>query len=149
MHGDHQMKRVGMQESEVLPDRSRLTVSAELRGLLRDLPMAAAVLDAEGHAWIWNAATERLFPPPPQISHIRYPLFSLIGQPWFATARASALQGRSSSNLPWRLRGLGGTHYRIGVSLTPVRAENGAVTALLAVLQDTTNRERAYRRSVQ
>ncbi len=143
------MKRIGMQESELLPDRSRLTVGAEIRALVCDLPMAAAILDADGHAWIWNAAAELMFPPPPQIAHTTYPLFSLAGQPWFATARAAALQGRASNDLPWRLRGLGGTHYRVGVSLTPLRDETGGVTALLAVLQDTTARDRAYRRSVR
>jgi PAS domain S-box-containing protein len=111
--------------------------------------MAAAILDSDGHAWLWNAAAELMFPPPPQTATATYPLFSLHGQPWFGSARSAALEGQSSSGLHWRLRGLGGTHHRVGVSLSPVRAETGAVTAMLAVLQDTTERDRAYQRRVR
>ncbi|MGH7470928.1 MAG: PAS domain-containing protein [Longimicrobiales bacterium] len=143
------MRRNGMLGADTLPGLGRLMVGSEVRALVRDLPMAAAVLDSDGHAWLWNAAAQRLFPPPPQTATATYPLFSLNGQPWFDSARAAALQGRATSGLQWRLRGLGGSHHQVGVALSPVHEATGMVTALLAVMHDTTARDRAYRRAVR
>src|SRR5688500_17679767 len=104
-------------------------IPAAVRGVVRDLPVAAAILDLDGRAWFWNAAAEVLFPPPPQSPAAAYPLFSLGTQSWFKAAQQAALQGRSTGALLWRLRGVGGTRHRLGVSIAPLRDDNKSVVA--------------------
>src|SRR5687767_7253564 len=125
-------------ESQTMPDGIGPNIGTTVRAVVRDLPVPAAVLDLEGHAWTWNEAAELLFPPPPQSPAATYPLFSLSGQPWFEKARESAKQGRGSGALQWALRGVGGTRHRLGVAIAPLRDDDGAVVAMLAMLDDTT-----------
>ncbi len=137
------MSRNAGREPDTLPDGIGPNIGPAVRAVVRDLPVPAAVLDLEGHAWTWNAAAELLFPPPPQSPAANYPLFSLGGQPWFENARQMAKKGRGSGVLQWRLRGVGGTHHKLGVVISPLRDDDGAVVAMLAMLQDTTARDRA------
>jgi PAS domain S-box-containing protein len=145
---EERMRRTGANLPDTLPGLT-LMVGSEVRTLVRDLPVAAAILDAEGHAWLWNAAAQRLFPPPPQSATTTYPLFSLAGQPWFTSARAAAFEGRATTGLQWHLRGLGGSYHRVRVSISPLCEATGGVTAMLVMLQDTTAPDRAYKRATR
>ena len=136
------MRRKAGREPTTIPDGLGPNIGSAVRAVVRDLPVPAAVLDLDGHAWTWNEAAEMLFPPPPQTPAATYPLFSLGSQPWFDQVRAAALRGRGSRDLQWRLRGVGGTRYRLGMDITPLRDEYGAIVAMLALLQDTTARDR-------
>src|SRR5688572_4165022 len=141
------MRRRAGREHPTLPDGVGPNIGTAVRAVVRDLPVPAAVMDLDGHAWTWNAAAELLFPPPPQTPAATYPLFSLGSQPWFEQSKTAALQGRSTNGLQWRLRGVGGTRHRLGVDITPLRDDDGSIIAMLALLQDTTSRDRAYRRT--
>jgi PAS domain S-box-containing protein len=141
------MRRKAGREPTTIPDGLGPNIGPAVRAVVRDLPVPAAVLDLDGHAWTWNEAAEMLFPPPPQTPAATYPLFSLGSQPWFDQVRHAALGGRGSGDLQWRLRGVGGTRYRLGMDITPLRDEDGAIVAMLALLQDTTARDRAFSRT--
>jgi two-component system cell cycle sensor histidine kinase/response regulator CckA len=138
-----QVRNGNNRRPETTPDGSSLEVNGYIRSLVADLPVPAAVVDLDGHAWIWNAASELVFPPPPQTgSAARYPLFSVSGQPWFQEARAEVQADRGRSGLEWVIRGVGGSRYRLGVSVTPLRNGDGAVNAMLVLLQDLTRQDR-------
>src|SRR5688572_16764001 len=106
------MQRKSSRPAQREADGGRFDISPSVRQLIRDLPLAAAVIDDDGHAWVWNAAAELLFPPPPQSSsNTAYPLFSVGAQTWFERARAAVAQGRGLAGLEWLIRGVGGARY--------------------------------------
>ena len=118
----------------------RLDVSRSLRLLVRDLPVPAAVLDFEGHAWIWNAAAEQVFPAPPAATAVvRYPLFSIASQPWFSAVRDAVLDGRATEELRWLIRSVGGRHHQLVLNVTPVRDSAGDPAGMLMLMRDCTD----------
>ncbi|HSL71112.1 MAG TPA: ATP-binding protein, partial [Longimicrobiales bacterium] len=134
---------------DLVPDGRSLDVCPSLRTLVRDLSTAAAVVDFDGHAWIWNAAAETLFPPPPQHASTTYPLFSLGTQPWFSQAVAAARAGRGVDSISWRPRGLGGERFWLGIAMTPARGRDDKVVGMVALLSDHTHTERRRRRTLR
>src|SRR5687767_3931503 len=144
------MQRKSSRTNQTHADAARSDISPSVRQLIRDLPVPAAVIDAAGHAWIWNAAAELLFPPPPQSSSsAQYPLFSVGAQTWFGRAWTAASSGRGLAGLAWLIRGVGGTRYRLGVTITPIRDDDGETRALLALLRDRTRDERRGRHAIR
>ena len=125
----------------------RLDVNPSVRMLVRDAPVPMAIIDLEGHAWIWNAAAETLFPPPPQNTLTSYPLFSIGTQPWFVDVRRAGVDGRGTSGVEWRPRGVGGTQFRLKLALIPVRDSDQSVGALIVQLADETAADRRQRRT--
>ena len=75
------MNRNRGRETHTVQNGPRLDVNPSVRMLVRDAPVPIAIVDLQGHAWIWNAAAETLFPPPPQNTLTSYPLFSIGTQP--------------------------------------------------------------------
>src|SRR5262245_37921998 len=141
------MNRNRGSEASTVTSGPSLDVHPAIRMLVRDAPVPMAVIDLDGHAWIWNAAAETLFPPPPRNSSMSYPLFSLGTQPWFEEVRAAGVSGRGSAAQEWRPRGLGGARYRLRLSLIPVRGSNQTVCALIVQLNDQTAEERRQKRA--
>ncbi len=141
------MTRYRGRELHTVPNGPSLDVNPAVRLLVRDAPVPMAVIDLDGHAWIWNAAAETLFPPPPQNTPTAYPLFSIGTQPWFDEARAAAVDGHGTAGIEWRPRGVGGTQYRLTLALTPVRDSDQTVSGLIVQLADQTAGDRRLRRA--
>ena len=142
---DRRMTRNRGREIDVVPNGPGLDVNPAIRMLVRDAPLPMAVIDLDGHAWIWNAAAETLFPPPPRNTTTVYPLFSLGTQPWFDEVRTAGINGHGRAALEWTPRGMGGARYRLHLSMIPVRDVDETVTALMVQLVDQTNAERRRR----
>ena len=139
------MNRNRVEDTDVVPNGPGLDVNPAIRMLVRDAPVPMAVLDLEGHAWIWNAAAETLFPPPPCNTTTVYPLFSLGSQPWFDEVRTAGVNGNGRAALEWTPRGVGGARYRLRLSMIPVRDIDQSVCALMVQLVDQTSAERRRR----
>jgi two-component system, cell cycle sensor histidine kinase and response regulator CckA len=139
------MNRNRVGDTDVVPNGPGLDVNPAIRMLVHDAPLPMAVIDLEGHAWIWNAAAETLFPPPPCNTNTVYPLFSLGTQPWFDEVRSAGVNGHGRAAVEWTPRGMGGARYRLRLSLIPVRDADQSVCALMVQLADRTNAERQRR----
>jgi len=129
-----------------MPTGRGMQLSPAMRLFIRDLPTAVAVIDLDGHAWIWNAAAEAMLPPPPHpLGAASYPLFSLASQSWFEKAKHDVLLGHSVAGLLWHVRGIGCVRRRIEVSLSPLHDDSGNLYALAATLVDRTDEHRRRR----
>lgn len=117
-----------------------------LQAVVDASPLAILTLDLEGIVRCWNPAAERLFGWSAAEAIGRPPVFVPASkQQEFATAFARARQGEAITGLERRRQRKDGTFVDVSISTAPLRDQAGRITAVLAMLQDISERKHQER----
>ncbi len=120
---------------------------AAFRTVVRSAPAAIYAVDLEGRIQLWNPACEAMFGwtadevvgfPPPFLSDAQR------ADPWTSSARVLAAGEEFNAEAVFRRRD--GSEVAVGLSVAPIVAGDGAVTSVITVALDLTERVKATER---
>ncbi len=115
-----------------------------LETLISASPLAILTLDSEGKITLWNAAAERIFGWTAQEAMGRInPIIPADRLEEFKQLRSRVMNGESVMGLEIQRMTKAGVLIDLSLSTAPLRDAAGQVTAIMAVLDDITERKRA------
>jgi two-component system, cell cycle sensor histidine kinase and response regulator CckA len=110
-------------------------------------PAALFSIDPEGTVLSWNRAAERLFGwAAAEVVGTPLPLVPPDREEQFAEIRRRVMSGDSMRGVELVPRRRDGSLIDVSLSVAPIRSGNGDVTAILAVVEDVSEREEAWQR---
>jgi PAS domain S-box-containing protein len=118
-------------------------VSEVLNALIHVSPLAVALLDPDLTVRKWNPAAERLFGwAAPEVIGRRYPLVPEDRQEEFRLRYAMVERGETFSGFETYRRRKDGSEVPVSISVAPLHDAKGAMRAIVAFLEDITERRR-------
>ncbi|MGH9627163.1 MAG: PAS domain S-box protein, partial [Bryobacteraceae bacterium] len=125
-------------------DEALRNTSETLGALVQASPLPIVALTAGGAITLWNTAAEKLFGwTAEEVLGRPIPFVPPEKQEEHRTMRARDLEGRGFTNLELSRRRKDGSPIEISVSTAPMRNAAGAVTGIMSVYLDVTERKRA------
>ncbi len=117
------------------------------RSMIAASPLAIISLDAQGVVQSWNDSAERIFGWPAHEAMGRFlPLVPEDQYAHFAGLRRRVMAGESLANVELTRRRRDGSAIEVSLSTAPIRDQDGRPAAIMAVLEDITERKKAEKR---
>jgi len=124
-------------------DRARLTALEALQAVMDAVPSAIVTLTHGGKVGLWNRGAERIFGwRKAEVEGRDPPFVAPEHAPHDASLKARVLAGNEIQNQPAQRRERTGELRDLVINAAPQRDGEGAITGVIAVMEDVTDRRR-------
>ncbi|MBI5342299.1 MAG: PAS domain S-box protein [Deltaproteobacteria bacterium] len=137
-------RAIGVEEERALTNEALRSSRETLLALINSSPLAIVTFDPEGNIRMWNLAAERMFGwSAKEVMGRPHPIVPADKQEEFRAFREFAMGGGTFTGRELRRLRKDGTNIDISVSTAPLRDASGAITSVMSIITDISERKRA------
>jgi len=136
-------KAIAVEEERKRATEALRESNETLRALVEASPLAIVTFDPGGNILMWNSAAERMFGwRAEEVLGKPHPIVPEDKREEFRAFRDIALKGEAFTGVEVRRRRKDGSPIDISISTAPLRGADGAITGIMSILTDITERKR-------